>query len=369
MATERTPRLARPFPLREAAAWALVGIVFACFLIATQAAALGSLASLLLVGADSALADPIGAVLGDLNTVDGVGNDGQIYFAVGSDLLDNRSTSLLIPSPSVRYQRILFPFLASIGGALEGPALLWGMVAVVVVSSGTLTVATMGLAARFGVGRWVAAGLFANIGLVLGIRLLTPDPLGWALMSLAIWAAVSRRPGWSVALFALAGLAKEPYLAGAIAVAMWLWMERRRWQAAVTVAVPFGVLAGWDAIISSRLASTDAPSHLGLPLSGFIGAIDYWDQAPPRDLVYTGLAVAALVVAFVGGLRTRSALLRWCAWGWVAIGAVASDWIWFFGNASVRVLAPALAFGLLALLHSLGNHPAEEGDPAADLVA
>ena len=84
-----------------------------------------------------------------------------------------------------------------------------------------------------------------------------------------------------------------------------------------------------------------------MPIVGILKASPYWLQAEPKDLFYSWLAIATISMAIAAGLVTRYALVRWSAWGWAAIGLIGSDWIWVFGNATTRVLAPAWLFAIM----------------------
>ena len=163
----------RPYPWSEALLWAAAGALAAIFLLWTQAAALGSASSLLQVGIESDLAPYASGMFPDLELVPGAGNDGQIYFAIANDL-GGEFVPPLIPSPGLRYARLGFPWLASLGGLLSGAPVLYGMLAVIGLSAAAAGTFTMGLAAHFGMSRKVAFGLFGNLGWFLGIRVVTP---------------------------------------------------------------------------------------------------------------------------------------------------------------------------------------------------
>ncbi|MBK5266950.1 MAG: hypothetical protein JJE47_05890 [Acidimicrobiia bacterium] len=349
--------------------WGLLGAGIAVFLLITQANALGSYASVLQVGEDSELASYISTRLPDLNLMPGVGNDGSIYFAIGSDLRGSTVPSL-IPSPGLRYRRIAYPLLASFGGLLDGRGLLVGMITVVVASASSSLASLMAMAARFNLPRWVAFGLIGNFGWVLGIRLLTPDPLGIALMLAGIGAALGDRPAKATLFLAGAALTKEPYYVAALAVAMWLWTSRRRRWALASVITPLAPVAIWTAILHGHMGGFNTGSHLDWPIMGVVKGAAFWAGAPTKDHAYSALALVSLGLAIGGGFVAKAALLRWLSWGWAGVGLISSDWIWKFGNASLRVLAPCLLFGLLcvaSLDHRSSEQRTESFDPAFDI--
>ena len=365
---DETPTPSRPYPATEAILWALAGLLLAVFLVATQASALGSVSSLLQVGVESDLAPYISSLLPDIELVPGVGTEGQTYFAIATDL-SGEFVPQLIPSPGLRYARIGFPWLASLGGLLTGRTVLDGMLTVTVLSSAAATTAAMGLAAFFGMRRWVALGLFANLGWFLGIRLLTPDPLGMALMLGGLLAAVHNRSRTATALFVAAALTKEPYYAAALAVAIWLWQRRFRLRALVIALTPMvGVMIS-SAIVNQRIGTfADAP-NVSWPVVGIVKASAIWADAPAKDQFYSGLALAGIGFAILAGFVTKSDLIRWCAWGWAAIGLLGSDWIWFFGNSTARVLAPTFLFGAMGFGSARPTPPKDRSkvlDPGVD---
>lgn len=354
--------MSRTYPAREAVAWAIVGAGFAIFLLITQVAELGSASSLLQVGVNSRLAPYITGHLPDINLVPGVGTDGQTYFAIASDL-NGDQVSELMNSPGLRFSRIGFPWLASLGGHLAGRALLNGMLTVVIGSAGLAATATMGLAAYYGLSRWVAIGLFGNLGWFLGIRLLTPDPLGIGLMLAGIWAGVHGRIKTANVFLIGAALTKEPYYAAALALAIWLWHSRQKAQALVTTILPaLAILLGTAASNRKIGVFGDAP-NIDWPMRGIIKASALWIDAPFKDRFYSGLAIVAIMLAIGAGAVSRSILLRWCAWGWAAIGLLGSDWIWHFGNSTARVLAPAFLFGILAIGSFFSNQSHQRPEP------
>ncbi len=359
----------RPYPTKERILWAVLGAGIAVFLLITQANALGSYDSLLQVGEDSGLASYISTRLPDLNLTPGVGNDGSIYFAIGSDLTGSTVPSL-ISSPGLRYRRITYPLLASFGGLLEGRSLLVGMITIVVASAASSLASLMAVAARFNLRRWVAIGLIGNFGWVLGIRLLTPDPLGIALMLAGIGAALDDRPAKATLFLATAALTKEPYYVTALAVAMWLWTHRRRGWALTSVIAPLVPVAIWTAILHGYMGGFNTGSHLDWPIMGVVKGTTFWIGAPTKDHAYSALALLGLGLAIGGGFATRAALFRWLSWGWAGVGLISSDWIWKFGNASLRVLAPCFLFGLLCVAsrsHRPSEQRTESFDPAVDL--
>jgi len=321
------------------------------------------------VGEDSGLASYISSRLPDLQLTPGVGNDGSIYFAIGSDL-SGSTVPRLIPSPGLRYRRIAYPLLASFGGLLEGRGLLVGMITVVVASAASSLASLMAMAAHFNLRRWVAFGLIGNLGWVLGTRLLTPDPLGIALMLAGIAAALRERPAKATLFLAAATLTKEPYYVAALAVAVWLWTNQRRGWALTFLMTPLVPVVVWTAILHGHMGGFNTGSHLDWPIMGIVKGTAFWVGAPARDHIYSALALFSLVFAIGAGFVARAALLRWLAWGWAGVGLISSDWIWKFGNASLRVLAPCFLFGLLcvaSLDHRTSEQRTEPFDSAVDL--
>jgi hypothetical protein len=120
-------------------------------------------------------------------------------------------------------------------------------------------------------------------------------------------------------------------------------------------------LLTWSLAVELRIGGGLSPrKNFDWPMMGILGsAQDVWPMVEPKDVVFTAVALGGVVLALVGGALVRQRLLRWSAWAWATVGVLASSWVWDLGNNAVRALAPALAFGILAIGHRLSDHSRE----------
>lgn len=326
-----------------------MGMVVGSILIATQARATGGLTGILSVGADAAVRPFIETQLGDIAVQRGAGHDGQIYYAIALDLTGETVPDLL-NNPGLRYRRILFPAVASLFGLLDGLPLLWSEVILSIVSLGLAVAAGARLADQFGVSRLIVLGLLANPGIWLAVRLLTPDPLAFALLLWGVSIAVDQRHAIAIPLLAAAALTKEPYLMVAFGVASWMWFDRRRIVAlgyAVGAIAPVGL---WSIWLANWLGANSLQNgNLAVPFLGIIRGMSDWGSTSPQDQLYGAITILMLVAAAVAVHRAKSRLLTWLLAPWFLVAVISSDWIWNIGNGLMRNFAIVGFFGTLAV--------------------
>ena len=313
--------------------WSLIGTVVAGILIAGQVTELGGAAGLLQVGETSSLRPMIEEQLGDIPLTEFGGHDGQIFYAMGLDL-DGDQISDVLDHGAFRYRRILYPFLASLGGLLDGYPLLYGMITIAVLSMGLAAGSIAAIAAKFDRSDWLALVVVLNPGMWLSIRLLTSDALAKATMALGLLAVVS---GWRVTagLFAVSTLSKDVYLitpAGLMAD-----RATRRWSWAL---VPAVALAVWATVLTITMGEGfTGRGNLDWPFAGPITASDNWGALDGGELLYLGFALLSVAVGLGYGLVRRS-WLRWPILGWSLLAIISSNWVWDFGNNAARAFAP-----------------------------
>ena len=327
-------------PSRDAhvVAWFLVGVVVGGFLIVTQARAVGGVAGLLEVGETSRMRPMIESELGDIPLVEGGGHDGQIAYGIGLDLL-GRHVPDFLDDAGYRYRRILYPALASLFGWLDGRALLYGMIGLNIVGIGLATAAVAAIGGHLGTRSGVVAGVLANPGVWLGVRLLTPDVFGLGLALSGLALALRRRTVWAVILLAAAALSKDQFLLVAWSTGAFLWRSDRR-AAVRSTLVPTVALAAWAAALAVRSFGAFSPrGNLTLPFLGVWRAFDTWSYAPGREVVLGVVALVAVAACAALLIRSRSTLIRLLGWPWVALAVVSSAWVWNFGNNAARAFA------------------------------
>src|SRR5690554_3998882 len=341
--------------------WFLVGVVLGAIFQVAQANALGGPTGLIHAGDRHPLADLIRSELPDVAFTEGIGHDGQLFYAIGVDPLGRFVPDQMVAaeSPSYRYRRILFPVVASLGGLLDGEALLWGMIVVSALSVGVATAAAADIALRLGINPAVALAVALNPGVWMSARLLTADNLALALGLAAVSALLARKETLAVVCLALAGLAKEPALAFAAGLAGYTWwsLDERK-SAAATVLVPGASLLAWMAYVGWAIGNPfDASGNVVAPGAGIIAGVARWSIVGADDIAWAVLTLVALVVS-VPLLWKAPVLWRWLTWSWVAVGLVASELVWSVGNNAVRTLAPILTLTAMGVVHLRSNRRA-----------
>ena len=343
--------------IRQLVAWFLIGVVVALFLAWLQVRSLGNdWTGLVNAGETSALRPLIEAELGPVAPVERAGHDGQFSYLMAVDPLGRGPAHDLFDHGAYRYRRILLPALASGFGSWTGPTALAGLIVWSAIGMGLATAAIADLGSSFGGSRWVVAGVLANPGIWLSIQLLTPDvlALGLALGGVALW-----RRGlqvWGVAALALAALAKDQYVLVAAGLAGWEWFRANRRTATLIMVGSATPLLIWSLWLTAAMGEgLTARGNFSVPLIGIIDAARGWTETSSKDLAFSLIALAGLVLAAFTPFLVRSSLLRWLIWPWVALAVFSSGWVWDLGNNALRVFAPLLTLAVLGLTTPRGT--------------
>ena len=328
---------------RHLVGWFVAGLATATFLVCTQALALGGVAGLLQVGESSKLRPVIEQQLGPIPLVPGGGHDGQVSYAIGLDL-DLNELADEVGEPGYRHRRILFPLVASLGGLLEGRALLYGMLATAAVGMGLATAAMADLSVSLGLSRWVTAGVLASPGAWLTVRVLTPDALALGLVLAALAAFARRKNAVALVLVTAAVLTKDQSLVTALAVAVWLVWDRRIRAAVWFAAFPTAALAAWSAAVSRLVGDGFTPrGNLDLPFAGILDSISAWSIAPASDVALGMFMILIVLASLVVAFRLRATWVGFQLAAWAMLAMVSSVWVWEFGNNVARAFAPLTA--------------------------
>lgn len=323
-------------------AWFLIAFGLALFIQWNQASALGNgdIAALLSVGERSQLRPIIEEELGQVPLVPGSGHDGQMTYVIARHPVPKSQVADLFDHAGYRYRRILYPLLGSGFGTFSPRFTLYGLALLAAAGFGLAATAMRKLADRFGLNVWVMAGIVANPGLWLSLKLMTPDALAFGLALAGTWLWLRRSTWPAVGALALSCLTKEPYLLVVIGLAGWELTRPGRSAARLVglfvVPLPLVIWSGW---LSIQIGDGFAPrGNLGPPLVGLIGSLQAWLASP--DPLLALLTMTALVVTIAGALSVRSSLLAWLTWPWLAIALSSSDWVWALGNNAARAFAP-----------------------------
>lgn len=328
----------------------LAGFVFATMLAFVVGAAVassnGGLSGLLTVGEDFPIRDYVVADLGDIQLASGVGHDGQQYYGIARDPLGLGDVPDLLDNPSYRYLHILYPALAGGFGLLPANATVTVMFGLSVLGFGLAGGAALALARRVGARGPFVAFAVVNAGLLFAVRFLLPDALAMGLAMVGISWAVEGRDRPAIAALALAGLTKTTYLVIPLALGAWLWRSDRRRSQLLALA-PLAPALLWTIFVFVRFGPSTA-GNLALPLTGFIGAVDLWADVSGGE---AAMAVAAAVLVVAGAilaLTTSWPVLRWLLLAWVGVGLISSEFVWEFGNNTLRALAPLWTLSAVA---------------------
>lgn len=332
--------------------WFALGFACVAVLQVSHAHATGGIGGLLKVGQDHPLADMIMTEIPETPVAPGLGHDGQINFAIATDLTGDRVPDLMESMEAVgyRYRRIGFPALSGLFGQLNGVGLVWGMAVLNAAAAGLAAAATAAIAQHFQRTQWVAIAVILNPGVWLSALLLTADNLALATGLLAILAFLKGRLVWAIVGLIVAVLTKEAALAFTVGLAGYAWTatgDRRTagWLAAGSL-LPLGA---WLLFVQARIGdSFGAGGGLDLPLRGLIHAAGAWPQQSPQNKLFTTVTLFFLVLGVVGLARRRE-LWRWLIWPWIGVALISSRFIWIFGNNSIRVFAPLIVLTVLAL--------------------
>jgi hypothetical protein len=327
-------------------AWFLVSAVLALVVALAIAASNGGLSGLLTVGEDFPIRDFVVADLGDIQLASGDGHDGQQYYGIARDPLGRGEVPDLVDNPSYRYLHILYPALAGGFGTFTPEMTLVGMLVMAVAGFGLAGMSALMLNHQYQGNVTVAQIAIANVGLLLAVRFLLPDALALGLALAGVVLAARGRDRPAAAALALAVLTKTTYLVFPLVLGAWVWRQARRraWWLTLVPALPAAV---WTVYVFGRFGASTA-GNLSFPFVGFFKAIGLWGDVSTSEMVMA--LAAALLVAIGAALAIFSTehLLRWTLLAWVGVGLISSEFVWEFGNNTLRVLAPLWSLAAVA---------------------
>jgi len=306
------------------------------------------------------------AVLDDVPRTSDHGYDGQYYATLATDpLLLGPETEASLDAPRYRAGRIGLPLAAWL--------LAFGQPELALVLYQLLCWAGC-LAAVFLVARWLEAeGLPAawaflltlSAGLATSMLRSTPDGAAVALILAALWWRRRGRPRAEVAALAAAALVRETSLLAAAGLAFVELRQRNIRAAAIRIAVPLAIFAGWRLLL--RLLIEDESrgriaGNFGLPLAWLPGKLAQLAEmglpAARMEVVGFLALIAGWVVLVSVGLRFRrwsAAEASFAAFG--LLGLVLATPVYVEVYAHTRVLL-ALPFLALLLLRPDSGHGA-----------
>ena len=234
-----------------------------------------------------------------------MGYDGQYYFALAAD--PSHAHDYMGSEAGIVYARVLYPAVSRAASGGSVTALPWAMLVInlLAVLAGTAAVA-LWLVKR-GFTPWAALlyGLFPGI-VVTVFRDLT-EPLAFGLAALAVL-LFERKVALSAVVFALAVLTRETIVPFALAGAVALALDRRRWRRGLAFAVATcGLLVIWRLVVQLWLGhSTQEVGHERgwiLPLHGIWS---YW----PFDHTHWLTVLAVTLPALAAGAGALALIRR-----------------------------------------------------------
>jgi hypothetical protein len=333
--------------VRPVALWFIVGTLVGIAVMWAQASSLGGWSALINVGTNSPFRPVIEAEFNELQTV-AVGNDGQITYIIARDPLGQQYTDL-VPQPSLRWRRLVFPAVGGLFGALQGEALLWSLIAWSAAALGVASAAFRMVLDRIGASPWAMLGVLGNPGVWLGLQIMTPDPLGLAFGIAGLALALHGRDRPAILALVLAAMTKEPYLLFAAALGAWRFFSGERGRGLKLFGVPALAFIAWSAVMSLVI---DGPAwesgNIAPPFVGLVRAASYWPDFPARENLLTGIAIGMIILAITAALLTRDRFLQWQIASWATLAVITSEWVWRFGNGNLRAFAPIGAFAAAA---------------------
>jgi len=290
--------------------------------------------------------------LGPVFLRSGQGHDGKFFFVQANDpwILDPEENIAVADRPLYRSQRMLYPVLAGVGGALSPAAIVWALLGINVVAMGVGSWAAASIAQTMGISPWWGLAFALNLGFLSELVIDGAGVVASAAAFSAVALFLSNRYGWGVLLLVLAALAREAMLIAAVGSGWWLWRQGNGSRKAIlAVGVPVAAVAAWAVYSRWRIGWASGVSEvkeIGWPLVGFAQATKTW-VGDPLDIAI-GVALLALLLVF--GLRAlrSDTLVAWAFVGFVALGVVFTSRVWENYFDITRAIAPVItAFVIL----------------------
>lgn len=207
------------------------------------------------------------------------GYDGEYYYRLALNPFTTKRSEygITIDAPSLRMQRIGYPFLAWVLSGGGNPALLsWVLIGLNLVGLGVIAAVSSKLALRAGNPSWL--GLLPSFypGFLFTLLRDTTEIVATAFAALALLFAL-RRSFWKAApLWVCAILTRETtllYSVGFASIAIFNMLKSRRWcPEIIPIAIPGAAFCIWQYLLFLRWRvlplKTDAGKNIGFPFVG-----------------------------------------------------------------------------------------------------
>lgn len=281
----------------------------------------------------------------------GLGHDGQWFFHQARDPLvrNPELASQLFDSAEYRYQRMLYPLIGGLGGALPTAALPWSLLALSITSVGLATSAAVMLARAFGASERWALAVPLLPGVLSEVAIGGSGNFALAMLFFGVL-AISRSTGVATTFFVLAVLAREAMLLGTVAVGVHRWTETRSALHAGAIGLlPVAATVGWAGYLrwGIDLGSAREVLLFSWPLHGLIESITRIQSAPLDAAV--AATFACLGIALACRAVTRPSTILWAQAAVGPFAFVLSPAVWGAFYDISRVYAGATIIFMLAV--------------------
>jgi hypothetical protein len=236
--------------------------------------------------------------------------DGVYFYAIAIDPLALGRAHELIDFASYRYGHAGYGLLAWALSAGQERAVPIVLVLINLAAMAGAAAAVSVLAGRLGFTRWAGLLVALSPGLLYAVTVDTSEPLGAALLALALLAFLDRRWVRMAVYFVALSLTKEIFVLIPIVLIGWtLWRDRRRVKPRVLAAlaaapVVFGLWQIYLFVVFDKWALLSSPKILASPLYGWLRAMTLAARqgVGSGDTAQLGQAALPLIIAVAAAL-------------------------------------------------------------------
>lgn len=239
--------------------------------------------------------------------------DGVYFYAIGADPLALGPAHKLLDLGAHRYTHPLYGWMAWLLSAGQPKFVPHALLLISLMSMGVAGAGFAFLAARFGMSPLAGLWVTLNPGLIASVTFDTAEPLGAAILVLALLAWTSERRALGAAGFLLLSMTRQPFALIPLGVAAWEIARNRRsmsfrpllMRVAPLALGPLAMVL-WQVYLFFRfeeLPFATGEVVLTLPFQGWLEAFGIAARLGGGALAQVGLpSLALLIVAFAAAL-------------------------------------------------------------------
>lgn len=283
-----------PGDRRRNAAFVLAAVVLAGLWPLAWSRSNGGTDALLGAGTEGPSAQIIAEEIPDAPAFEGLGHDGQQFYAIARHPFDPPAARDQLDSPAYRYRRILLPAMGAAAAPDGGSALVLALLAI---SLAGVALGAWASTRLPGAPQWLPLAVGATPGVGVALSLTLSDALATGLTIAAIAASLHRRWAWMLLALVAGVLTRETLILVAFGLLLTPHMPTR-WRVA-TVVVPAGAIGAW-ALWSAHALGTpllDGAGQVALPFTGWLAA-----PGTPASLL---IGVLTMVILGLGTWRSE----------------------------------------------------------------